>query len=61
MNIEDEYQETLDNLTLSDKWILTKLNNTVKNVTNSMEKYEFNIVGTTLYNFIWNDFCDWYI
>ena len=61
MNIEDEYEETLENLTLSDKWILTKLNDTVKNVTNSMEKYEFNIVGSILYNFIWNDFCDWYI
>ena len=61
MNIEDEYEETLESLTLSDKWILTKLNDTVKNVTNSMEKYEFNIVGSILYNFIWNDFCDWYI
>ena len=61
MNIEKDYEETLDNLTLADKWILTKLNKTVKDVTNSMEKYEFNIVGATLYNFIWNDFCDWYI
>ena len=61
MNIESEYQETKENLTLSDKWILTKLNETIKNVTESMEKYEFNIVGATLYNFIWNDFCDWYI
>lgn len=60
MNIED-YKETMDNLTLPDKWILTKLNQTIKDVTSSMEKYEFNIVGTTLYNFIWNDFCDWYI
>ena len=60
MNIET-YEETLDNLTLPDKWILTKLNQTIKDVTNSMEKYEFNIVGGTLYNFIWNDFCDWYI
>ncbi len=61
MNIENEYQETKENLTLSDKWILTKLNETIKNVTESMEKYEFNIVGATIYNFIWNDFCDWYI
>ena len=61
MNIESDYEETMDNLTLPDKWILTKLNETVKDVTNSMEKYEFNIVGSTLYNFIWNDFCDWYI
>ena len=61
MNIEDEYEETLENLTLPDKWILTKLNEMIKDVTNSMEKYEFNIVGSILYNFIWNDFCDWYI
>lgn len=61
MNIENDYEETMVNLTLPDKWILTKLNETVKDVTNSMEKYEFNIVGSTLYNFIWNDFCDWYI
>ena len=61
MNIEDEYEETLEDLNLSDKWILTKLNETIKDVTNSMEKYEFNIVGSVLYNFIWNDFCDWYI
>ena len=60
MNI-DEYQETLDDLTLPDKWILTKLNETIKSVTTSMEKYEFNIAGGMLYNFIWNDFCDWYI
>ena len=59
MNIEN-YEESED-LTLPDKWILTKLNETIKEVTNSMEKYEFNIVGSLLYNFIWNDFCDWYI
>ncbi len=59
MNIEN-YEESED-LTLPDKWILTKLNETIKEVTISMEKYEFNIVGSLLYNFIWNDFCDWYI
>ena len=63
MNIEDLKQEdyTLDNLTMQDKWILTKLNQTIKNVTKSMEKYDFNIVGNELYTFIWNDFCDKYI
>ncbi len=60
MNTEN-YEATEENLTLADKWILTKLNITIKEVTESMEKYEFNIVGSTLYNFIWNDFCDWYI
>jgi len=52
---------TLDNLTNSDKWILTKLNVTIKDVRKSMDKYDFNIVGNTLYSFIWNDFCDKYI
>ena len=60
MNTE-EYNETLDDLTLADKWILTKLNKTIKQVTKNMEKYEFNLVGSTLHSFIWDDFCDWYI
>ena len=60
MNTE-EYNETFENLSLSDKWILNKLNETIKSVTNHMEKYEFNLVGSELYNFIWNEFCDWYI
>ena len=63
MNLENfqEQDYTLDNLSLSDKWILTKLNNTIQNVRTSMDKYDFNIVGSTLYSFIWNDFCDKYI
>ena len=63
MNLEDFQKKdyNLDNLLDQDKWILTKLNNTIKIVRNSMEKYEFNIVGSTLYSFIWNDFCDKYI
>lgn len=62
MNLEDqEYSDTLDNLSNIDKWILTKLNNTIKVVTKNMDKYEFQNVGTELYNFIWSDFCDWYI
>ncbi len=63
MNIEDLNKEnyTLENLSLSDKWILTKLNLLIKNVRTHMEKYEFNVVGSELYNFIWSDFCDQYI
>ena len=60
MNTEN-YNYTLENLSLSDKWILTKLNNTIKEVTKNMENYDFNLVGSDLYSFIWNDFCDWYI
>ncbi len=63
MNIETyEYKEyDFNNLNISDKWILTKLNNVIKNVRKHMEVYEFNVVGSELYSFIWNDFCDWYI
>ena len=61
MNIEDLETITMRDLSEADKWILTKLNKTIKNVTKSMEKYDFNIVGNTLYDFIWSDFCDKYI
>ena len=52
---------TLESLENEDKWILTKLNETIKKVTKSMEKYEFNNAGSALYSFIWDDFCDNYI
>jgi len=60
-NIEDLKEINLTNLKNEDKWILTKLSNTIKSVTKNMERYEFNIVGSQLYSFIWNDFCDNYI
>ncbi|KRM60592.1 valyl-tRNA synthetase [Paucilactobacillus vaccinostercus DSM 20634] len=46
---------------LADRYILNQLNNTVKEVTRLFEKFEFGEAGRALYNFIWNDFCDWYI
>jgi valyl-tRNA synthetase len=46
---------------VADKWILTRLNETIDNVTRLSERYEFGEVGRALYNFIWDDFCDWYI
>lgn len=63
MNIEDVNEEnyTMENLSITDKWILTKLNNLVKSVRSNMEKYEYQNVGSSLYSFIWEDFCDWYI
>ncbi|MFJ6963058.1 MAG: class I tRNA ligase family protein, partial [Lactiplantibacillus plantarum] len=47
--------------TLADKWILSRLNATVKQVTTTFDKFDFGEAGRALYNFIWNDFCDWYI
>ena len=61
MNTEDLKEINLNDLTSSDKWILTKLNKTIKSVRKSMDKYDFNIVGKELYKFIWEDFCDTYI
>ena len=48
-------------LTIADKWIITKLNKTVKDITLNMEKYEMGVALANLYDFVWNDFCDWYI
>lgn len=61
MNITDLQNQSLDNLTAVDKWLLTRYNKTIKNVTKYMDKYELKLAGTEIYNFIYNDFCDNYI
>lgn len=64
MNMENMTHEDIDlsgELALPDKWILTRLNETIEHVTMNTDKYEFGEAGRYLYNFIWDDFCDWYI
>ncbi|MGG5254879.1 valine--tRNA ligase [Neobacillus sp. SM06] len=64
MNMADLKFEDIDltgEKSVADKWILTRLNETIETVTRLSEKYEFGEVGRALYNFIWDDFCDWYI
>ncbi len=56
---ESDYK--LTNLKPEDKWIITRLNKTIRDVIKYMDKYEFNNVNSILYNFIWSDFCDTYI
>ena len=51
----------LSALTPADKWILSKMNSLVKDVTENMEKYELGIAAAKIYDFIWEEFCDWYI
>ena len=46
---------------LEDKWIISKLNNTVKEVTNNIEKYELGIALEKIQKFVWEEFCDWFI
>lgn len=50
-----------DNFALEDKWILSKYNAVVKDVTENLEKYELGMAVQKLYDFIWDVFCDWYI
>ena len=52
---------TTDHLTLADRWILSKCNTLVKDVTDNMEKYELGIAADKILNFLWEEFCDWYI
>lgn len=64
MNIDQDmsYDDlSFDYLNLSDQWILNRLNDVIASVDENMEKYEFVNVGSELYNFIWDDFCSWYI
>ena len=65
MNIGSDFKHSDINLdgkkTLADEWILTRLNDTIREVARLFEKYEFGEVGRILYHFIWDDFCDWYI
>ncbi|CCX84026.1 valine--tRNA ligase [Eubacterium sp. CAG:86] len=53
--------EQPDNLTAADKWILSKMNHLIAEVTENMEKYEIGIAVAKLNDFIWEEFCDWYI
>ena len=48
-------------LTLADKWIITRLNRTIAEVTRYMDRYEVGLAANKLYDFIWSEFCDWYI
>ncbi|GGN55400.1 valine--tRNA ligase [Oceanobacillus indicireducens] len=64
MNLEDFNYDDIDlsgDLSVADKWILTRLNETIDQVTKNTDKYEFGEAGRQLYNFIWDEFCDWYI
>ncbi len=50
-----------DKLALEDKWILSKLNSVIREITVNMENYDMGIAAQKIYDFIWNIFCDWYI
>ena len=63
MNLKDlvPHKPHTSDLDLSDRWIISKYNRLVKEVTENLEKYELGIAVQKLYDFIWSEFCDWYI
>ena len=63
MNLDLERNElpAREKLEIADRWILSKLNRTIREATENMEKYELGIAVQKIYDFIWDDYCDWYI
>ena len=64
MNLEGFTPEGVpnaDELELCDKWILTKFQETAREITDDLEKFELGLAATKLYDFMWSNFCDWYI
>lgn len=59
-NLMEEYKDNKD-YSLADKWILSRMNTLVKDVTENMEKYELGIALQKVYDFLWTEFCDYYI
>ena len=64
MNLDDDMEKaTLEGMELQveDKWILTRLNTVIGEIKENMDKYEIGLAGQRIYDFIWEDYCDWYI
>ena len=64
MNLTDFTPEGVpaaDQLSIADKWILTKYQDTVRTITDNLENFDLGLAATKLYDFMWSDFCDWYI
>lgn len=61
MNLVDYKGASRGELTLADRWILSRYEDTVQEVTASLERFDLGEAGRLLYEFIWNEYCDWYI
>ena len=64
MNIEDGLEDTridLDQLEEEDRWILSRMNHTIEDMTSNLNKYELGLAAQRVYDFIWDEYCDWYI
>ena len=61
MNLTIDKNELPEKLEIEDKWILSKLNDLVKEVCENMDSYELGVAAGKIYDFIWDSYCDWYI
>ena len=64
MNLDEDAVNALpqfDELTIADKWVLSKLNSLIAEVTENLEKYELGVAVAKVYDFLWDTYCDWYI
>ncbi len=61
MNLTIDRCELPEKLELEDKWILSKLNRVIPEITENMDRYELGVAAQKIYDFIWDDYCDWYI
>ena len=63
-NIEEDFikqEELPENLCYEDKWMISKLNHVIKQVTENLDHYDLGVAAQNIYDFIWDEFCDWYI
>ncbi|MCD6132573.1 MAG: valine--tRNA ligase [Candidatus Hydrothermae bacterium] len=58
---EEEFDKNIEPVRLEDRWILTKLNRSITEVSEALEKFDFNTAAWELYNFFWKNYCDWYL
>ena len=61
MNLTIDTCQLPGKLELEDKWILSKLNTAIREITENMDRYELGVAAQKIYDFIWDDYCDWYI
>lgn len=63
MNLDETATDAfaVEELSMADKWILSKLDRTIREVSENMDAYELNLAAEKVYDFIWSSFCDWYI
>ena len=61
MNLTIDHVELPEQLELEDKWVLSKLNTLVKEVTDNMDAFEIGVASAKVYDFIWDTYCDWFI